>query len=110
MKKIIFIVWGLLSLTACEGPKFFSVTVIDKSTQQPIDSVLVVIRPVAGGKEQTAYRSQGYTDSLGRFKASQMIGYGLGMKRWIFYMDYSKKGYQPKTEEDRTEGIVELEK
>ena len=110
MRKIIALLWVLFCLSACEAPKLFSVTVIDKTTQQPIDSVLVVIRPVAGGKEQTAYKRQGYTDSLGRFKLSQMIGYGLGMKRWIFYMDYSKKGYQSKTEEDRVEGIVELEK
>jgi hypothetical protein len=97
-------------LFSCEAPKLFSVTVIDKKSQKPIDSVQVTIRAEAGGKEKTAYRRQGHTDSLGRFKLSQMIGYGIGVQRWIFYMDYEKKGYIPKTEQDRTEGIVELEK
>jgi hypothetical protein len=105
-----FLLLALNFLFSCEAPKLFSVTVIDKKSQKPIDSVRVTIRAEAGGKEQTAYHRQGYTDSLGRFKLSQMIGYGLSVKRWIFYMDYEKKGYIPKTEQDITEGIVELER
>lgn len=96
-------------LISCEGPKYFNVTVVDKLTQQPIDCVFVSIKVMAGKKEKSAYNLQGYTDSAGRFIRDEMIGYGLSMRRWDFYMEYKKKGYAPKIEKNRTEGLVELE-
>lgn len=112
MKKnqfvVIIIIIGLF-LVSCEGPKTFSVTVIDKATQRPVDSVFVVVKVKAGNKEQSAYNLEGFTDAAGKFTREEMIGFGLSMKRWYFYMDYDKKGYVHKTELDRTEGVVELE-
>ena len=99
----------VLFLAACEGPKIFSVTVIDKATQRPIDSVFVVVKVKAGNKEQSAYNLEGFTDASGKFTREEMIGYGLSLQRWHFYMEYDKKGYVHKTETDRTEGVVELE-
>ncbi|HOY30632.1 MAG TPA: hypothetical protein PKW80_02020 [Bacteroidales bacterium] len=112
MKKntfaIVIIIIGLF-LVSCEGPKTFSVTVVDKVTQQPVDSVLVIVKVKAGNKEKSAYNLEGFTDASGNFTREEMIGYGLSLKRWHFYMEYDKKGYIHKTESDRTEGVVELE-
>lgn len=102
----LFIIFTLFS---CEGPKYFSVTVVDKQTQQPIDSVLVKVIVKAGKKEKSAYNLQGYTDSAGKFIRDEMIGYGLSMRRWDFNMEYDKTGYQHKSEVNKTEGTVELE-
>ncbi len=105
----LIIVIAALFCVSCEGPKYFSVTVVDKKTQQPIDSVLVLVKVKAGNEEKTAYNLQGFTDSVGKFKREEMIGYGLSMTRWDFYMEYFKKGYLPKTELNHPEGKVELE-
>jgi hypothetical protein len=96
-------------VASCEGPKNFSVTVVDKVTQHPIDSVLVKVIVKAGDQEKTAYNLQGYTDSTGKFERTEMIGYGLSLKRWDFYMEYDKKGYAFKQEKNHLEGKVELE-
>lgn len=96
-------------IVSCEGPKYFSVTVVDKVTQLPIDSVFVEVKVMAGKKEKSAYNLQGYTDSAGKFIRDEMIGYGLSLRKWDFYMEYNKKNYVHKTEINRTEGIVELE-
>jgi hypothetical protein len=96
-------------LASCEGPKSFSVTVVDKATQQPVDSVFVNVKVMAGKNEKSVYNMQGYTDSAGKFIREEMIGYGLSMRRWDFYMEYDKKGYVHKTELNHTEGLVELE-
>jgi hypothetical protein len=111
MKTIIFFASIIIGITfiSCEGPKYFSVTVVDKQTQQPIDSVLVKVIVKAGKKEKSAYNLQGYTDSAGKFVRDEMIGYGLSMRRWDFYMEYDKTGYQHKSELNKTEGTVELE-
>jgi hypothetical protein len=111
MKTIIFSIFFFLGfmLFSCEGPKYFSVTVVDKQTQQPIDSVLVKVIVKAGKKEKSAYNLQGYTDSAGKFIRDEMIGYGLSMRRWDFYMEYDKTGYLHKSEVNKTEGTVELE-
>lgn len=99
-----------LFIVSCEGPKYFNVTVVDKLTQQPIDSVLVKVVVKAGKTEKSAYNLQGYTDSAGKFVGEEMIGYGLSLKRWDFYMEYIKEGYAPKTELNRTEGLVVQER
>ena len=112
MKKFrftIIIISIAITLVSCEGPKYFSVTVIDKLTRQPIDSVFVQVKVKAGKKEKGAYNLQGYTDSVGKFIRSEMIGYGLSMKHWDFHMEYDKKGYVHKKEVNKTDGAVELE-
>ena len=63
---------------------------------------------MAGEVERSAYNIQGYTDSTGKFVREEMIGYGLSIRRWDFYMEYEKKGYAQKTEINHTEGVVEL--
>jgi len=106
--KIAILLLGLV-LVSCEGPKTYSVTVVDKATQQPIDSVLVKVVVKAGDKGKTSYNLEGYTDSAGKFTREVMIGYGLSLKRWDFYMEYEKPGYARKTKKNRTDGRVELE-
>jgi hypothetical protein len=106
----IAILFLALILVSCEGPKTYSVTVVDKATQQPLDSVRVKVVVKAGDKEKTSYNLEGFTDSTGKFTREVMIGYGLSLSRWDFYMEYFKPGYAPKTEKNRTEGRVELER
>jgi hypothetical protein len=108
-KNILVLIIGL-GLISCEGPKYFSVTVVDKITKRPLDSVLVKVIVKAGRKEKTAYNIEGYTDSTGKFIRDEMIGYGLSMKRWDFYMEYDKAGYAHKSELNKTEGVVELDR
>jgi hypothetical protein len=94
---------------SCEGPKDFSVTVVDKQTRQPVESVFVQVKVKAGKIDKSAYNLQGFTDSSGKFERTEMIGYGLSLRRWDFYMDYDKTGYVHKMECNHTEGIVEME-
>lgn len=111
MKTYVFSIFIIVILfVSCEGPKYFSVTVVDKVTRQPIDSVLVKVVVKAGDSEKSQYNLQGHTDFAGKFIREEMIGYGLSMRRWDFYMEYDKPGYAHKTEVNRTEGVVELEK
>ena len=105
----LFILITAFIVVSCEGPKNFNVKVVDKLTQQPIDSVFVKVIVRTGKQEKSAYNLQGYTDSAGKFTRDEMIGYGLGIKPWDFYMEYDKKGYTPKTEINHTEGLVELQ-
>lgn len=109
LRLIILMLFAVIFIMSCEGPKSFSVTVIDHVSKKPVDSVMVQVRVMAGKQEKSAYNINGYTDSSGRFVREEMIGYGLSLKRWDFYMDYDKKGYARKSEKNHTEGIVELE-
>lgn len=95
---------------ACEGPQSFSVRVLDKQSKRPIDSVLVQIRAFSGKEARKPYNMKGYTDATGKYQAEEMIGYGLFPRKWHFYMDYSKDGYQFKSELDVLEGEVFLER
>ncbi|MDX2173184.1 MAG: hypothetical protein SFY56_08695 [Bacteroidota bacterium] len=113
MKQIINCIIILVVLTtfiSCESREYFSVKVVEKTTDVPIDSVLVKVRVKSGKKEKSNYNIQGYTDSAGNFNASEMIGYGLSLRRWDFYMDYQKEGYAFKTEVNKTKGVVTLDK
>jgi len=96
-------------LCACEGPKYYSITVVDKTTHMPLDSVFIKVKVFAGDAEKSAYNLQGYSDSKGNFIRDEMIGYGIGIRRWDFFMEYSKPGYESITEKNKTEGVVELQ-
>ncbi|MCK9611935.1 MAG: hypothetical protein PHR81_00970 [Bacteroidales bacterium] len=109
-KNIFILILITFFISSCEGPKYFSVTVIDNQTKKPIDSVYVQVKPKAGREEKSAYNLSGYTDSLGRFVREEMVGYGLSIKRWDWYMEYEKAGYKHKVEINKTTGTVELEK
>lgn len=104
------LVISCLFILSCEGPKLFSVQVVDKNSKTPLDSVLVKVRVMKGDKEMTAYKMEGYTNKEGVFESSQMIGYGMSMRSWCFFIDYKKKNYISKTEMNRTEAEVELTK
>lgn len=111
MKLTTFIIVILIigfAFISCEGPKYFSVTVVDKLTRKPLDSVFVSVKVMDDDVERTAYDLQGYTDSTGKFVKEEMIGYGLSIRRWDFFMEYDKQGYLHKTEVNHTEGVVEL--
>lgn len=113
MKAFQLAIVGLLIailLGACEGPHYFSVTVIDKQTKLAVDSVFVQVKIKCGDDKYGNYDLEGYTDSLGKFETFEMIGTGLSPCKINFYMDYDKIGYIPKTEINKTEGFVELER
>ncbi len=93
-------------LTSCESQKHISVTVIDKNTGQPLDSVLVKINAGKKGNYNMS-TAEGYTDPNGKFETDIMIGCTFGC--YDIYSEYNKKGYTKKTEFNKTEGKVELE-
>ncbi len=108
-KFVIAIIILGITLVSCEGPINYSVTVVDKLTRKPVDSVYVKVK-IKRGKQKLLYRCfEGYTDSTGKYISTVMVGTGLGLGHYFSYMEYNKKGYSQKTEIDHTEGIVELE-
>ncbi|MEI6349312.1 MAG: hypothetical protein WCP69_15305 [Bacteroidota bacterium] len=109
-KNVFLLAFIIIGFLSCEGPKYFSITVVDKLTKSPIDSVFVEVTVKAGNTIKNAYRLSGFTDTTGKFIVSEMIGYGLSIRRWDFYMSYKKNGYILKTEKNHTEGEVELER
>lgn len=95
---------------SCKTRQVISVIVIDKLTQQPIDSVAIVVtdgKKSIGGDSRSNSVS-GYTDSNGKFKASLQIGYAFGAN--TIQLEYNKKGYANKVELNKTNSIVELER
>ena len=107
-KKIQFILAILvlgITLVSCEQNKLISITVVDKTTRQPLDSVYIEIK--AGKKDDfTKSTKSGYTNSAGKFETHMVIGCSFGC--YDIFMEYSKSGYTRKTELNRTEGVVEL--
>lgn len=100
-----FLVIGII-LVSCEANKNISVTVVDKITKQPVDSVFIEIKAGKNG-DYTKNYSSGYTDSNGKFETQMMIGCAFGC--YDIYMEYTKVGYAFKKELNTTEGLVELE-
>ena len=92
-------------LMSCETYKNISVTVVDSITLKPIDSVLVKINAGKNGDYNKNY-SDGYTDISGKFQTDMMIGCSFGC--YDIYMEYSKKGYENKTDLNVTKGTVLL--
>ncbi len=109
-KIVLFIVTILIggtALVSCEQNKLITVTVVDKLTKQPLDSVYIEIK--AGKKgDYTKANKSGYTNSAGKFETHMMIGCSFGC--YDIFMEYSKSGYTRKTELNRTDGVVELER
>jgi hypothetical protein len=94
------------TLISCETNKRISVTVIDKITRKPIDSVFTEVNAGKNG-DYTKNSTKGYTNSSGKFETHMMIGCAFGC--YDVYMKYSKNGYVQKTELNKTEGLIELE-
>lgn len=95
-----------ITLVSCEANKLISVTVVDKVTKQPVDSVFVKVNAGKNG-DYTKNSTSGYTNSSGKFETHMMIGCTFGC--YDIYIDYDKSGYVHKTEFNKTEGVVELE-
>lgn len=107
--KIIQLITAILiagiTFVSCEQNKLITVTVVDKLTRQPLDSVYIEIK--AGKKgDYTKANKSGYTNSAGKFETHMVIGCSFGC--YDIFMEYSKSGYTRKTELNRTEGVVEL--
>lgn len=94
-----------ISLVSCEANRHISVIVIDEFTEKPIDSVFVKVNAGKNGDYNKNY-DEGYTDSSGKFEADMMIGCFFGC--YDIYMEYSKKGYETKTDLNLTKGTVIL--
>ncbi len=106
MKIIITILYTLIiTLFSCESNKLISVTVIDKITREPIDSVLIEINAGKNG-DYTKNTAKGYTNSEGKFETHMMIGCAFGC--YDIYTKYSKTGYVKVVDLNKTEGIIEL--
>jgi len=108
-KKVIQFISAILvlgiTLVSCEQNKLITVTVVDKLTRQPLDSVYIEIK--AGKKgDYTKTNKNGYTNSAGKFETHLMIGCSFGC--YDIFMEYTKRGYTRKTELNNTEGVVEL--
>lgn len=102
--KIAITIFTLFAFTliACEQHLKFKVTVFDKITQKPLDSVLLEMKV----GENNYFKD--YTNSSGTIETKIMIGCAFGC--YDIYTQYSKNGYIIKKEVNKTEGIVELEK
>ena len=109
MKKLNFIIAIFIAgsaLISCEANKLISLTVIDKITKQPIDSVLIEVKAGKNGDYNKSH-AKGFTNTLGKFETHMMIGCALGC--YDIYLEYDKSGYVHKKELNKTEGLVELE-
>ena len=95
---------------SCKTEQKISITVIDKVTSLPIDSVLVVVTDgkKSYGGDSRSNSVTGYTNSSGKFEASLQIGFAFGLNQ--IYLEYDKEGYVHKVECNKPEGIVALEK
>ena len=109
MKKIQFAI-TLIIITvisfSCESYYPISLTVVDKITKQPLDSVLVKVtdsRLNNLGKPKSSVT--GYTDINGNFYGSIQFGFG----KHQINSEFRKNGYVTKTEFNKTTGKVELE-
>ena len=104
---IIVILIAGIALVSCEQNKLISITVVDKATRQPLDSVYIEIKAGKMG-DYTKTNKSGYTNSAGKFETHMMIGCSFGC--YDIFMEYSKSGYTRKTGLNMTEGVVELER
>jgi hypothetical protein len=109
MKIILAILVLLFSagtlFTSCEANKHISVAVFDSTTKKPIDSVLVKVNAGKNG-DYNKSTCEGYTNTSGQYENHLMIGCSFGC--YDIYMEYSKKGYETKTDFNITEGNIYL--
>ena len=95
-----------ITMISCEANKLISVTVVDKLTKKPIDSVLIEVKAGKNG-DYTKNYSKGFTNSDGKFETHMMIGCAFGC--YDIYLEYDKSTYVHKLELNKTEGLSELE-
>ncbi len=82
---------AILVFTACESYQTVSLVVKDSETLLPLDSVYVQVKAGKNG-DYTKSGCFGYTDSLGNYSCSFMIGCAGGC--YDIYMECSKHGYE----------------
>lgn len=97
----IFIIFGLLFITSCEGYRCGDGTVLDSVTKEPIDSVLCKV--LTGSEEQ-------FTDSVGAFSVCNDFG-GCVPDCGDIEIEFSKTGYKTEkiTNPNGTEILMEKE-
>ncbi len=96
-----------ITFISCETNKLISVSVVDKLSKQPIDSVLIEIKAGKNG-DYTKNYAKGYTDANGKYETYMMIGCSFGC--YDISIEYDKNGYAHKKELNHTEGVIELER
>lgn len=106
VEKCLLMTLVVLLLACCESQKHIAVLVLDQENKQAIPGVFVQVRAGKNG-DYTKNYAEGYTDSLGKFSCELMIGCAGGC--YDIYMDYSKLGYQKKSEFNQTEDTVYLQ-
>ncbi len=107
MKVFACFAFLLFALSSCEVNKLISVTVIDKQTKQPLDSVFVEVK---AGKDGNYNKStaRGYTNAKGKFETHLMIGCANGC--YDVYTEYTKSSYTKTVELNKTEATVEMKR
>jgi hypothetical protein len=111
MKIIPFTITTLflgLFLNSCEGPFHIQLTVVDKITKKPLDSVFVQVKTTTkNGQIQQQFST--YTDSTGKLREDGYKMVGFFSPHEDYHLEYDKKGYTHKVEMNKTDGLVELE-
>ncbi len=97
----------MLTLIACESQRHISVTVVDKDSGQPLDSVYVQVDAGNNGNYDKN-SADGYTDENGKYETYMMIGCSFGC--YDIQMSYAKAGYKKLVQLNNTSGIISLEK
>ncbi len=105
---IIFAFFSAVLFISCESYQTIELVVKDAETLSVLDSVFVDIKAGKNGNYEMSGTS-GYTDSLGNFSGSFMIGCTFGC--YDIFVVCSKSGYKKYTSEmNEIEEIVLLEK
>ncbi|MFO7880850.1 MAG: hypothetical protein ACQES0_06020 [Bacteroidota bacterium] len=96
---------SLFALMSCESQEHISVTVIDQTSKEPLDSVLVEIR--AGNNEDYSQNyDEGYTDSTGHYETYMMIGCSFGC--YDIQTSYIKENYRKEIQLNNLKDTIEL--
>ena len=105
ISSLIFMLIIATFLISCESYRHISVIVIDEVTLEPIDSVFIKVNAGKDGDYNKNY-DEGYTDISGKFETEMMIGCSFGC--YDIYIEYSKEGYETKTDLNLIEGSIFL--
>ena len=98
----------LMLVVSCEGPRYISLQVIDKTTQKPIDQVKIHV-VIKRGKDEL-YNYFANTDSLGNFQDTKMISTSLSVSKVSYNLTFTKLNFKEKVVLNKLEGKVELHK
>jgi hypothetical protein len=101
-------VFATVFFVSCESYQTVELTVKDSETGLPLDSVNVDVKAGKKGNYEMSGTS-GYTDSLGNFSGSFMIGCAFGC--YDIYVECSKPGFKKYTSEMNViDEVILLEK